>query len=116
MDGAKNVLTNVVQELQATHDMITKAQNATKSFETATQTVIQNVEVEAKQCLVGATEQIGGVKEQIVTRKTAVEDEAKKCVGAVREEADKFLQTVQTESKVLHGVYSLACLLCGADR
>ena len=109
MNGAKNVLTNVVHELQTTHEMISRVQDMTKAVETATQTVIDNAEVETKQCLIGA-------KEQIETHKTMVEGTARQCLESVRDEAEKIIQTVQTESKVLNGMYSLASILCGTDK
>ena len=109
VNGAKNVLTNVVNELQAAQDMISRAQNATKSMEIATKMVTENVEVEAKQCIVGA-------QEQMETHKTAVEDATKQCLVSVRDEAEKIIHTVQTESKVLNGMYSLACILCGTEK
>lgn len=108
MNGAKNILTNVVHELQATHEMISRAQDATKSIETATQTVIDNVEIEAKQCVMGA-------KDHIEMHKTVVEGAAKQCLESVRDKAEKIMHTVQTESKVLNGMYSLASILCGSD-
>ena len=109
MNGAKNVLTNVVHELQTTHEIISRVQDMTKAVETATQTVIDNAEVETKQCVIGA-------KEHIETHKTMVEGAARQCLESVRDEAEKIIQTIQTESKVLNGMYSLASVLCGVDK